>query len=64
MSSPRSRSRGAHPQSILPSDSIDYATKRARQLIQRGRAAIADLPDTDARQVLDVMAEFVITRPM
>ncbi len=49
---------------ILPSDSIAYARERAGQLIQRARSAIADLPETDARQVLDVMAEFVITRPM
>ncbi len=49
---------------ILPSDSIAYARDRAKQLVARARQAIADLPETDARQVLDVMAEFVITRPM
>jgi octaprenyl-diphosphate synthase len=49
---------------ILPSDSIEYARERAKQYIDRARKAIAPLPDTDARRVLDVMAEFVITRPM
>jgi octaprenyl-diphosphate synthase len=49
---------------ILPSDSIEYARERARKLAQRARSAISNLPDTDARQVLDVMAEFVVTRPM
>jgi octaprenyl-diphosphate synthase len=49
---------------ILPSRSIDYARDRARQLIDRARSALADLPDTDARRVLDAMAEFVVTRPM
>ena len=49
---------------ILPSHSIDYAKDRAKQLVAKARAAIAILPDTDARRVLDTMAEFVVTRPM
>ncbi len=49
---------------ILPSHSIDYARDRAKQLVEKARAAIAILPDTDARRVLDAMAEFVVTRPM
>lgn len=49
---------------ILPSKSITYARDRARQLVDRARGAIADLPDTDARRALDTMAEFVVTRPM
>jgi octaprenyl-diphosphate synthase len=47
---------------VLPSKSIGYAADRARQLVDRARSAIADLPETDARQVLDAMAEFVIAR--
>ena len=49
---------------VLPSGSITYATDRARELIDRARTAIADLPDSDARRVLDTMAEFVVTRAM
>ena len=49
---------------ILPTDSIPYARDRARHLVDRARSALLDLPDTEARRVLDVMAEFVINRPM
>jgi octaprenyl-diphosphate synthase len=49
---------------VLPSRSIPYANDRARQLVDRARTAIAELPDTDARRVLDTMAEFVVTRAM
>ena len=49
---------------ILPSKSILFARDRARQLINRARAAIADLPNGDAKKALDTMAEFVVTRPM
>jgi octaprenyl-diphosphate synthase len=49
---------------ILPSDSVDYAYARARWLISRARAALGILPDSPPRQILDTMAEFVITRPM
>lgn len=49
---------------ILPSKSIAYAQDRARQLVDRARSAIADLPDTPARRSLDAMAEFVLARPM
>ena len=49
---------------ILPSKSITYAADRARQLVDRARSAIADLPDTDARRVMDAMAEFVVGRSM
>jgi octaprenyl-diphosphate synthase len=47
---------------VLPSASIQYATDRARQLVDKSRSAIAELPDTEARRVLDSMAEFVIAR--
>jgi len=49
---------------ILPSNSINYATDRARQLVDRARSCLADLPPSDARRSLDTMAEFVISRPM
>ena len=49
---------------ILPSKSITYARDRARAYIDRARGALLDLPDSDAKRVLDVMAEFVINRPM
>ena len=49
---------------ILPSASIGYARTRAHQLVNRARCALAELPDTEARRVLDLMAEFVISRPM
>jgi octaprenyl-diphosphate synthase len=49
---------------ILPSRSIQYARDRAAQLVGRARTALADLPDTEARHILDTMAEFVISRPM
>jgi octaprenyl-diphosphate synthase len=49
---------------ILPSNSIDYARDRARQLVDKARSALSALPDTEARRVLDTMAEFVVTRPM
>ncbi len=49
---------------ILPSKSIAYARDRARHLVDRARAALATLPDGEARRALDTMAEFVVTRPM
>jgi octaprenyl-diphosphate synthase len=49
---------------ILPSPSVEYAAGKAKALITRARAAIATLPDSPARQLLDAIAEFVITRPM
>jgi octaprenyl-diphosphate synthase len=49
---------------VLPSKSIAYARDRARQLIDRARSSIAELPESDARRVLDTMAEFVVAREM
>src|SRR5687767_12722918 len=49
---------------ILPSGSIEYARGRAQQYIEQARAGLASLPDSDARRVLDTMAEFVVARPM
>lgn len=49
---------------VLPSTSIAYATDRARQLVDKARSAISELPDSEARRVLDSMAEFVVARAM
>ena len=49
---------------ILPSGSIEYARDRARSYATQAREALTALPDTDARRVLDVMAEFVVSRPL
>jgi octaprenyl-diphosphate synthase len=49
---------------ILPSDSITYARETAERLVVKARAAIEILPDSDAKRVLDTMAEFVVTRPL
>jgi octaprenyl-diphosphate synthase len=49
---------------ILPSDSVQYAANKARQLVDRARECLTVLPQSQARLALDAMAEFVITRPM
>jgi octaprenyl-diphosphate synthase len=49
---------------ILPSPSIQYARDRAHQYVDEARAALRCLPNSEPRQVLDTMAEFVIARPM
>jgi len=49
---------------ILPTDSISYARAKAKELIDRARASLKHLPDSEARRVLDMMAEFVLTRSM
>jgi octaprenyl-diphosphate synthase len=49
---------------ILPSESIPYALNRAKQLVDRARAMINELPQTEAVKVLDAMAQFVISRSM
>jgi geranylgeranyl pyrophosphate synthase len=33
-------------------------------LIDRARAAISNLPESQEKQILDTLAEFVISRPM
>lgn len=47
---------------ILPSDSIQYAKSAARQQVERAKLAISDLRDSEAKQVLETMADFVIRR--
>ena len=47
---------------ILPSPSIAYAREAAAKLVRQARAALVDLPASDARQVLETMADFVVVR--
>ena len=49
---------------ILPSGSMDYARGKAREYATRAREAVAGLPDSDARRVLEMMAEFVVSRQL
>lgn len=49
---------------ILPSKSISYAREMAEKLVARAQHAISAIPDSEARRALDLMAEFVISRPM
>jgi octaprenyl-diphosphate synthase len=49
---------------ILPSDSLDYARDFAGRLVARAKQALTELPLTDARRALEVMADFVIDRPV
>ena len=49
---------------ILPSGSLQYARDAAHRLATRARAQLDALPDSEAKRVLDVMAEFVVSRPM
>src|SRR5262249_43926612 len=49
---------------ILPSKSIAYAQDRARQLVNRARQALSALPETEARAAMEIMADFVVSRPM
>ena len=57
------RQGGTHRNLILPSKSIQTRATRARELVERLCMAIGDLPDSEAKRVLDVMAEFVVSRP-
>jgi octaprenyl-diphosphate synthase len=49
---------------ILPSQSVNYARDKAKALVDRARGIVSALPESEAKHILDVMAEFVITRPM
>ena len=49
---------------LLPTQSIQYARDRARQLVDKAQTAIAELPESEAKMVLQTMAQFVISRPM
>jgi octaprenyl-diphosphate synthase len=47
---------------ILPSGSVESAQERARDMVARARAGLNVLPATEARRVLETMAEFVVAR--
>jgi octaprenyl-diphosphate synthase len=49
---------------ILPSRSVQYAADRAQQLVARAKSTLDGLPNAQATQVLQTMADFVISRPM
>ena len=49
---------------ITPSKSLAYARGRAQYYVDQARASLKGLPDGEPRQVLDMIADFVITRPM
>ena len=49
---------------IAPSRSIDYAREQARRLVHEARELLGELPETSARTTLDMMAQFVVDRPM
>lgn len=49
---------------ITPSKSLAYARERAQYYVDQARASLKGLPDGEPRQVLDMIADFVITRPM
>jgi octaprenyl-diphosphate synthase len=49
---------------LLPTNSIQYAQDRARQLVDRALNAVSEFPDSEAKRVLETMAQFVIARPM
>jgi octaprenyl-diphosphate synthase len=49
---------------ILPSKSVAYARQRAQELADRARTALADLPDSQPKRVLEMMAHFVVSRPI
>ena len=49
---------------ILPSGSMEYARAKARDYATQAREALQALPDSEARRVLEMMAEFVVSRPL
>ncbi len=49
---------------VLPSDSIPFARTRAHEYVDEARRSLTALPDGEPRRVLDMLADFVINRPM
>jgi octaprenyl-diphosphate synthase len=47
---------------IWPSPSVGYARESAARLVRQARAALAELPPSDARRTLEAMADFVVAR--
>jgi octaprenyl-diphosphate synthase len=48
---------------ILPSDSVIYARRRAQEMADRAGALLEILPDSQAKNLLQLMAQFVVSRP-
>jgi octaprenyl-diphosphate synthase len=49
---------------ILPSPSIGYARETALRLVNQAKQNLSALPVSEPKRVLEMMADFVITRPM
>jgi octaprenyl-diphosphate synthase len=49
---------------ILPSKSVSYARNRAQELADQAAAALGGLPASQAKSVLELMAQFVVSRPV
>lgn len=47
---------------LIPSDSITYAKDRSKRLVERAKQCIADLPDSESKQTLLMMAEYTVQR--
>jgi octaprenyl-diphosphate synthase len=47
---------------ILPSKSVHYARQRAQELADRAQRALAELPDSQPKRILQTMAQFVVSR--
>jgi geranylgeranyl diphosphate synthase type I len=42
--------------------SIDYATEKAHELVERGKARLEVLPDNDSRELLEGIADYLVER--
>jgi octaprenyl-diphosphate synthase len=49
---------------ILPSPSIPYARETAQRLVNEAKQSLSGLTDSEPKRVLEMMADFVVTRPM
>ena len=49
---------------ILPSESVGYARRREGEMIERACGAISGLGDSQAKRMLEMMAQFVVNRPV
>lgn len=49
-------------QKLHESGSIDYAMKKAHQLVEKGKAKLDVLPDSRAKELLKELAEYMVTR--
>jgi octaprenyl-diphosphate synthase len=49
---------------ILPSQSVAYARNRATQMIDQACGALMELPDSLPKRMLEMMAQFVVNRPL